>query len=178
MDEALTPKKYLLELLRWDESDDPDWDEIVRYLESNKELVRVPIDDFVGMYVLHYAFTKHAPTEWIMKLMKEYPPAIKCRTRHGRYPLHYACDHGLPFAVIRELITQSPAAIRQKTGSGHYPLHYVCQPSCCEIQQLEDVIKFIYDRHPEAIREKTNEGCYPLHMACEVRKQQAIIVDY
>ena len=61
--------------------DNPDWNKIHQLIQSNNELVRQPIDDENGYYMLHFICTKEdVPYELFHDVITYYPQAVKIKS--------------------------------------------------------------------------------------------------
>ena len=138
----------------------PNWGAIQNLIDdsSNNFLITQSIGD-EGEYLLHYACEYDAPYNFIQKLVRIYPEALKVRGGLCQWtPLICACStaNDESLLIIQFLFATYPEALQQYDNEYRYPLHWAC--SC----QSVSVVQFLIDQYRDPLREKDSSGLTPI----------------
>ena len=104
----------------------PDWTTIQELVRSDTSLITSPIDE--NGHLLHYACWRKAPSDFVIKLINDYPIACAEKDDDGWLPLYYACRYHQSESVIELLINHYKEACEEKGTNGWFTITYrVCK---------------------------------------------------
>lgn len=88
---------------------------------------------------------------------------IDARDHFGQTPIHDAALMGNLHNV--EFLAHAQANIRAREGAGMTPVHFLCGQTRCDIPQVSDVLRQLYQNTVASSSERDQEGRTPLHHA-------------
>jgi ankyrin repeat protein len=106
-----------------------------------------------------------------LKLIEEFPQAVKEKDGYGCYPLHYAGEKNHSERVVLKLIDEFSHAINEMDDFGSYPLHYACR-----FHKSDTVVLKLIKGYPQAVQVKNYSGSYPLHYACGGKQSEKVVL--
>jgi len=121
---------------------------------------------------LHYACERRPPKEFIQKLIRIRPDAVKKRTMPGgALPLHISCTWHAKQETVNILLATDPNGCKISDELGNLPLH-----SACFSGTSVEVISALLKAYPKAVLVRNSHGSLPEDITLRLKHDNRIPV--